>query len=100
MNKFKYILCILLTITLCSATIFLTVKTNIKTKQLEDITNEELVLTKQKQFVTDHQKDLITIKSLKQEILGQEKKLAEYTDQVNKFTEILIANEKKLDEME
>lgn len=98
--KIKYIIDILLIIVLCSSAIFLTIKTNIKTAKLNELTKKELTLQKQEQFVANHQKDLLTIKTLKQEILGQEKKLVEYTEQVNKFTETLIANEKKLEEME
>lgn len=62
---------------------------------------EELKLKEeQEQFVKDHKEDLSTIKTLKQEILGQQHKLEEYQNQIANFTDLLIKNEKKLEELE
>ena len=62
---------------------------------------EELkIKEEQEQFVKDHKEDLNTIKTLKQEILGQQHKLEEYQKQIANFTDLLIKNEKKLEELE
>lgn len=71
-----------------------------KNNYLENLTTEKENITKQKKFVNDHQNDLQIIKTLKQEILGQDNKLEEYTKQIANFTDLLIKNQKKLDEME
>ena len=48
----------------------------------------------------DHKEDLNTIKTLKQEILGQQHKLEEYQNQIANFTDQLIKNKEKLEELE
>lgn len=70
-------------------------ETLLKEKQEELKLKEE-----QEQIVKDHKEDLNTIKTLKQEILGQQHKLEEYQNQIANFTDLLIKNEKKLEELE
>ena len=67
---------------------------------LKEKQDELKVKEEQEQFVKDHKEDLNTIKSLKQEILGQQQKLKEYQNQIANFTDLLIKNEEKLEELE
>lgn len=68
-------------------------------RQLEDIREQKLLMNNQKKFIETHNEDLETIKELKQEILGQESKLKEFSTQIKVITEILIENQKKLEEL-
>lgn len=54
----------------------------------------------QEEFVSKHKGDLETIKTLKQEILGQQYKKEEYSKQISSFTDTLIKNQEKLDNLE
>ena len=67
---------------------------------LKEKQDELKIKEEQEQFVKDHKEDLNTIKTLKQEILGQQQKLEEYQNQIANFTDLLIKNEKKLEELE
>lgn len=66
-------------------------------KELEKTLEEK---NKQNEFINNHKQDLETIKSLKQEILGQQNKLEEFGKQIDSFTKTLIENQEKLDKLE
>lgn len=88
LNKFLIVSSILL---LCTSIYFY----QKNTKQEQSLKALEIELEKrqeQEQFVQKHQQDLITIKTLKQEILGQQHKLEEYGNQIASFTKVLIEN--------
>lgn len=68
--------------------------------RLEEKKEKLKVRQEQEQFVLEHKEDLNTIKSLKQEILGQQHKLTEYQNQIANFTDIFIKNQEKLEELE
>ena len=96
LNKFLIVSSILL---LCTSIYFY----QKNTKQEQTLKELEIRLEQrqeQEQFVQAHQQDLITIKTLKQEILGQQHKLEEYSNQIASFTKILIENQKKLSSLE
>lgn len=71
--------------------------------QEKTIKKLEIKLEKRKeneQLISKYQSDLETIKTLKQEILGQQKKLEEFNIQIQEFTNILIKNQEKLNVLE
>lgn len=69
-------------------------------RQLEDVREQKMQVNSQRKFIETHNDDLVTIKELKQEILGQETKLKEFSTQIKVITEILIKNQEKLEELE
>ena len=99
-NKLKVYLTILTILILTGTSIYLYQENTYKETILKE-TQEKLKIRKeQEKFVKVHKADLNTIKSLKQEILGQQLKLEEYQNQISNFTEILIKNKEKLEELE
>lgn len=99
-NKLKVYLTILTILILTGTSIYLYQENTYQETILKE-TQEKLKIRKeQEQFVKVHKEDLNTIKSLKQEILGQQHKLEEYQNQISNFTEILIKNKEKLEELE
>lgn len=98
-KRIKFLFIITIVLLLCSM-FYLEFKNTSLEHSLKELEIKKENMSAQEEFVKKHKSDLDTIKSLKQEILGQEDKLQELTGQVQKFTEILIENQKKLDEME
>ena len=80
--------------------IYLYDKNNYQEEYLEILETKLEERKKQEEFIEKHKKDLETIKILKQEILGQENKLQEFSKQLNSFTEILIKNQERLKKLE
>lgn len=87
-------------ILLLISTIYLYNKNNLQDHNLKEIEIKLEEIKKQEQFIEKHKEDLETIKTLKQEILGQQHNLEELGKQIESFTEILINNQQKLDEIE
>ena len=99
-NKLKSYL-IILTILILTGTSICLYQENTYQETILKETQEKLKIRKeQEQFVKVHKEDLNTIKSLKQEILGQQHKLEEYGNQIASFTKVLIENQEKLSNLE
>ena len=94
------IISIIIIILFIISNIYLYNKNNYQEEYLDILETKLEERKKQEEFIEKHKKDLETIKILKQEILGQENKLQEFSKQLNSFTEILIKNQEKLDKLE
>lgn len=98
MNKKIIYSTIILTLSLTN--LYLYYQNNIQEQKLNQLENEYTKTLTQEKFINEHQTSLTTIKTLKQEILGQEQKLEELSKQIQSFTKELINNQEKLNEME
>lgn len=98
MNKKIIYPTIILTLSLTN--LYLYYQNNIQEQKLNQLKNEYTKNLTQEKFINEHQTSLTTIKTLKQEILGQEQKLEELSKQIQSFTKELINNQEKLNEME
>lgn len=99
-QKIKYFSASLGIILLLIATIYLYQENTSQEKNLNKLESKLEIRKQQEEFVSKHQEDLTTIKTLKQEILGQQHKLEEFNKQISSFTETLIKNQEKLDKLE
>lgn len=96
----KSILFFLSILILTGTSIYLYQKNTDQEIILKEKSEKVKIREEQEQFVKDHKEDLNTIKTLKQEILGQQHKLEEYQNQIANFTDQLIKNKEKLEELE
>ena len=94
------VISIIIIILFIISNIYLYNKNNYQEEYLDILETKLEERKKQEEFIEKHKKDLETIKILKQEILGQENKLQEFSKQLNSFTEILIKNQERLKKLE
>lgn len=99
-KKAKKILILFSILILIGTSIYLYQENNNQKTLLKQKEEQLKIRQEQEQFVQNHKEDLNTIKSLKQEILGQQHKMEEYQNQIANFTDILIKNQEKLEELE
>lgn len=99
-KKFKEILILFSIFILTGTSIYLYQENTYQETVLKEKSEKLKIREEQEQFVKEHKEDLNTIKTLKQEILGQQHKLEEYENQIVNFTDILIKNQDKLEKLE
>lgn len=77
--------------------IYLNIQISTKINELVELEKDNNLLEEKVSFIQEHEDDLTTIKELKQEILGEENKLKEYTTQITELTKILVEMQDELD---